>query len=57
MPASCPSLVYLVDMYGIYESNVPLVIKKTSFEVKRCKIETMFILRSAQAGKIKKTYI
>ena len=39
------------------ESNEPLLIKKTSFEVKHCKIETVFILRSAQAGKLKKTYI
>ena len=31
--------------------------KKTSFEVKHCKIETVFILRSAQAGKLNKTYI
>ena len=54
---SCPSLVYLEDMYGIYKSNEPLLIKKTSFEVKHCKIETVFILRSAQAEKLKKTYI
>ena len=44
-------------MYGIYKSNEPLLIKKTSFEVKHCKIETVFELRSAQAGKLKKTYI
>ena len=56
-PFSCPSLVYLADMYGIYKSNEPLLIKKTSFEVKHCKIENVFILRSAQAGKLKKTYI
>ena len=31
--------------------------KKTSFEVKHCKIENVFILRSDQAGKLKKTYI
>ena len=37
--------------------NEPLLIKKTSFEVKHCKIETVFILRSAQAGKLKKTYV
>ena len=54
---SCPSLVYLADMYGIYKSYAPLLIKKTSFEVKHCKIETVFISRSAQAGKLKKTYI
>ena len=54
---SCPSLVYLADMYGIYKSNEPLLIKETSFEVKRCKIETVFILRSAQSVKLKKTYI
>ena len=40
LPSSCPSLVYLADMYGIYKSNEPLLIKKTSFEVKHCKIET-----------------
>ena len=58
MPFSCPSLVYLADMYGIYKSYVPLLIKKTSFEVKKnCKIETVFISRSAQAAKLKKTYI
>ena len=56
-PSSCPSLVYLADMYVIYKSNVPLLIKKTSFEVKHCKIETVLILRSSQAGKLKKTYI
>ena len=44
-------------MYGIYKLNEPLSIKKTSFEVKHCKIENVFILRSAQAGKLKKTYI
>ena len=57
MPSSCPSLVYLAEMYGIFKSNKPLLIKKTSFEVKHCKIETVFISRSAQAGKLKKTYI
>ena len=57
LPFSCPSLVYLADMYGIYKSNEPLLIKKTSFEVKHCKIETVFISRSAQAGKFKKTHI
>ena len=56
LPFSCPSLVYLVYMYGIYKSNEHLLIKKTSFEVKHCKIETVFIYRSAQAGKLKKTY-
>ena len=44
-------------MYGIYKSNEPLLTKKTSFEVKHCKIEIVFLLRSAQAGKLKKTYI
>ena len=34
-----------------------ILIKKTSFEVKHCKIETVFISRSAQAAKLKKTYI
>ena len=48
---------YLADMYGIYKSNVPLLIKKTSFEVKHCKTETVFISRSSQAAKLKKTYI
>ena len=57
LPSSCPSLVYIADMYGIYKSYVPLLIKKTSFEVKHCKIETVIILRSAQAAEIKKTYI
>ena len=51
------SLVYLADIYDIYKSYGPLLIKKTSFEVKHCKIETVFLLRSAQAGKLKKTYI
>ena len=37
--------------------NESLLIKKTSFEVKHCKIETVLILTSAQAGKLKKTYI
>ena len=44
-------------MYGIYKSNEFLLIKKTSFEVKHCKIENVFLLRSAQAGKLKKTYM
>ena len=57
LPSSCPSLVYLADIYGIKKSNVPLLIKKTSFDVKHCKIETVIILRSAQAAKLKKTYI
>ena len=57
LPSSCHSLVYLADMYGIYKSNEPLLIKKTSFEVKHCKIETVFISRSVQAGKLKNTYI
>ena len=57
LPFSCPSLVYLADIYGIYKSNEPLLIKKTSFEVKHCKIETVLLLRSAEAGKLKKTYI
>ena len=35
------------------KSNVPLLIKKTSFEVKHCKIETVIISRSAQAAKLK----
>ena len=47
----------LADIYGIYKSNESLLIKKTSFEVKHCKIETVLVLRSAQAGKLKKTYI
>ena len=34
------------------KSNVPLLIKKTSFEVKHCKVETVFISRSVQAAKI-----
>ena len=37
-------------MCGIYKSNEPLLIKKTSFEVKHCKIETVFLFRSAQEG-------
>ena len=56
-PSICPSLVYIADMYGIYKSNVPLMIKKTSFEVKHCKIETVVLSRSPQAAKLKKTYI
>ena len=55
LPFSCPSLVYFADMYGIYKSNEPSLIKKTSFEVKHCKIETVLILRSAKAGKLKET--
>ena len=56
-PSSCPSLVYLADMYGIYKSNGPLLIKKTSFDVGHCKIETVFISRSVQAAEIKKVYL
>ena len=44
LPFSCPSLVYLADMYGIYKSNELLLIKKTSFEVKHCKIENVFFI-------------
>ena len=44
-------------MYGIYKSYVALLIKKTSLEVKHCKIETVIISRSAQAAKLRKTYI
>ena len=46
-PSSCPSLVYLADMYGIYKSNAPVLIKETSFKVKHCTIETVSISRSA----------
>ena len=42
--------------HGIYKSNVPLLTKKTSFEVKHCKIETVLISMSARAAKLKKTY-
>ena len=44
-------------MYDIYKSYVPLLIKKNSFEVKHCKIETVILSRSAQAAELKKTYI
>ena len=37
--------------------HILLLIKKTSFGVKHCKIENVFLLRSAQAGKLKKTYM
>ena len=54
----------LIARYKLYHTpkqliinNVPLLIKKTSFEVKPCKMETVFILRWAQAAKLKKTYI
>ena len=47
-PSSCPSLVYLADMHGIYKSNVPLLTKKTSFEVKHCKIETVLISKEGR---------
>ena len=57
LPGHASIILYLADMYGIYKSYAPLLIKKTSFEVKHCKIETVFISRSAQAGKLKKTYI
>ena len=36
---SCPSLVYFAHMHGIYKPNVPVLIKKTSFEVRHCKID------------------
>ena len=48
-PTSCPSLVYVADMHGIYKLKYPLLNKKTSFEVKHCKIETVVLYRSAQA--------
>ena len=57
LPSSCPSLVYIADMYGIYKSYAPLLIKKKSFEVKHCKKETVILSRSAQAAELKKTYI
>ena len=50
------SLVYIADMHGVYKSKYPLLIKKTSFEVKHCKIETVVLSRLAQACKLKKTY-
>ena len=53
---SCPSLVYIADMHGIYKSKYPLLTKKMSFEVKHCKIETVVVSRSAPAAKSKKTY-
>ena len=55
-PTCCPSLVYIADMHGIYKSKYPILIKKTSLEVKHCKIETVVLSRSAQAAKLKKTY-
>ena len=55
-PTCCPSLIYIADMHGTYKSKYPLLIKKTSFEVKHCKIETVVLYRSAQAPKSKKTY-
>ena len=45
-----PSLVYIADMHGIYKSKYPLLIKKTSFEVKHCEIETVVLSMSAQAA-------
>ena len=36
---------------------IPSINYTILFEIKHCKIETVFILRSAQAGKLKKTYI
>ena len=48
-PTSCPSLVHIADMHGSYKSKYPLLIKKTSFEVKHCKIETVVPYRSSQA--------
>ena len=34
----------------------PFLIKKMSFDVKHCKVETVVQSRSAQAAKLKKTY-
>ena len=48
MPFSCPSLVYLTDMHGIYESYVPLLIKKTSFEVKKNTVKLKLCLYRGQ---------
>ena len=31
LPSSCPSLVFLAVMHGIYKSNAPLLIKKTFY--------------------------
>ena len=55
-PTSCPSLVYKADMHGTYESKYPLLIEKTSFEVKHCKIESVVLCRLSQAPKLKKTH-
>ena len=55
-PTSCPGLVYMADMHGVYKSKYPLLIKKMSFEVKHFKIETVVLSRSAQAPYLKKTY-
>ena len=54
-PTGYPSPVYIADIHGVYESKYPLLIKKTSFEVKHSKIETVVLSRSAQAHKLKKT--
>ena len=51
LPFSCPSLVHYADMYGIYKSNEPLLIKKTSFEVKHCKIKTVFTLLKVSSSR------
>ena len=52
-PTSYPSRVYIADMYGIYKSEYPLSIKKTSFEVKHCKIEVVVLSRLSQAAKLR----
>ena len=42
---------------GSINQTYALLIKKTSFEVKHCKTETVVLSRSAQAAESKKTYI
>ena len=55
-PTRCLNLVYIADKHGIYKLKYPLLIKKTSVEVKHYKIETVVLSVSAQAAKLQKTY-
>ena len=44
-------------MHDISKSKYPSLIKKTSFEVKHCKKETVVLSRSAQAAKLKEIIV
>ena len=53
LTSSCPSIF---SRHALY-LQIKLMIKKMSFEVKHCELETVVLFRSAQAAMLKKTYL